>query len=70
MPSARPSPAERRLYGEIRLSVHHRGARPRQGGHLAAFRRRIDNDASTEFAEACAQVERIAELRLLERFGG
>lgn len=31
---------------------------------LAAFRRRIDNDTATEFAEACAQVERIAELRL------
>jgi chitin deacetylase len=31
---------------------------------LAAFRRRIDNDTDTEFATACAQVERIAELRL------
>ncbi|WP_347309594.1 allantoinase PuuE [Defluviimonas sp. SAOS-178_SWC] len=33
---------------------------------LAAFRRRIDNDRDTEFAEACAQVERIAEFRLLD----
>ncbi|MBL4916104.1 allantoinase PuuE [Szabonella alba] len=31
---------------------------------LAAFRARIDNDTTTEFATACAQVERIARLRL------
>ena len=31
---------------------------------LAAFDRRIGNDSATEFAEACAQVERIAEFRL------
>jgi OHCU decarboxylase len=31
---------------------------------LAAFARRINNDTDTEFATACAQVERIAELRL------
>jgi len=30
----------------------------------AAFQRRIGNDRPTEFAEACRQVERIAELRL------
>jgi len=30
----------------------------------AAFRRRLDNDRASEFAEACRQVERIAELRL------
>ncbi|MCA0956167.1 allantoinase PuuE [Mameliella alba] len=36
---------------------------------LAAFLRRIDNDRDTEFAEACRQVERIAELRLDEKFG-
>ncbi|SEJ48678.1 OHCU decarboxylase [Pseudooceanicola nitratireducens] len=36
---------------------------------LAAFQRRIDNDRATEFAEACRQVERIAELRLIEKFG-
>ena len=29
-----------------------------------AFKRRIDNDRDTEFAEACRQVERIAEWRL------
>ncbi|MCL4134373.1 UNVERIFIED_CONTAM: hypothetical protein GTU68_055674 [Idotea baltica] len=29
-----------------------------------AFERRINNDRLTEFAEACKQVERIAELRL------
>ncbi|WP_415234423.1 allantoinase PuuE [Pseudorhodobacter sp.] len=29
-----------------------------------AFERRIENDRETEFAEACRQVERIAELRL------
>lgn len=33
----------------------------------AAFQRRIDNDRATELAEACRQVERIAELRLQER---
>ena len=31
---------------------------------LAAFRTRIDNDRAREFATACAQVERIARLRL------
>ena len=31
---------------------------------LDAFQRRLSNDRATEFAEACAQVERIAELRL------
>jgi OHCU decarboxylase len=35
---------------------------------IAAFQRRIDNDHDTEFAEACRQVERIAELRLIEKF--
>jgi len=35
---------------------------------MEAFARRIDNDRDTEFAEACAQVERIAELRLIEKF--
>jgi OHCU decarboxylase len=33
----------------------------------AAFQRRISNDRATEMAEACRQVERIAELRLHER---
>ncbi|TNC61946.1 allantoinase PuuE [Rubellimicrobium roseum] len=33
-------------------------------GILAAFERRLHNDRATEFAEALAQVERIAELRL------
>ena len=38
-------------------------------GHiLSAFQRRIDHDRATEFAEACRQVERIAELRLIEKF--
>ena len=36
---------------------------------LAAFRRRIAQDRATEFAEACRQVERIAELRLMEKLG-
>ena len=31
---------------------------------MAAIARRIDNDSETEFAEACRQVERIAEFRL------
>jgi chitin deacetylase len=31
---------------------------------LAAFETRLNNDTATEFSAACAQVERIAELRL------
>ncbi len=33
---------------------------------LAAFHERIGNDRETEFAEACRQVERIAEFRLMD----
>ncbi|SNS16431.1 OHCU decarboxylase [Antarctobacter heliothermus] len=36
---------------------------------MAAFQRRLDSDRDTEFAEACRQVERIAELRLIEKLG-
>ncbi len=36
---------------------------------LAAFKRRLDQDRNTEFTEACAQVVRIAELRLLDQLG-
>ena len=36
---------------------------------LAAFKSRLDNDRDTEFATACRQVERIAELRLNELLG-
>jgi len=35
-----------------------------KAGILRAFHARLDNDRETEFAEACRQVERIAELRL------
>ncbi|MEM1388034.1 MAG: allantoinase PuuE [Pseudomonadota bacterium] len=35
-------------------------------GILAAFDARLKNDRAAEFAEACHQVERIAELRLLD----
>jgi OHCU decarboxylase len=35
-----------------------------KAGILAAFERRLGNDTGTEFTEACAQVERIAYLRL------
>lgn len=35
-----------------------------KGGILAAFKTRLNNDTATEFTTACAQVERIAELRL------
>ena len=31
---------------------------------LKAFEQRLNNDTATEFAAACKQVERIAELRL------
>ncbi|MEL7167178.1 MAG: allantoinase PuuE [Pseudomonadota bacterium] len=37
---------------------------------LDAFHRRLGNDRATEFAEACRQVERIAELRLIDKLGG
>ncbi|WP_439143451.1 allantoinase PuuE [Planktotalea sp.] len=33
---------------------------------LDAFHRRINNDRATEFAEACKQVERIADFRLMD----
>jgi OHCU decarboxylase len=36
---------------------------------LAAFQRRVAQDRATEFAEACRQVERIAEFRVYEIFG-
>ncbi len=36
---------------------------------LAAFRKRVGNSREAEFAEACRQVERIAELRLQELLG-
>lgn len=35
---------------------------------IDAFQRRIDNNRADEFEEACRQVERIAELRLIEKF--
>lgn len=35
---------------------------------MAAFHTRIDHDTETEFGEACRQVERIAQLRLQEKF--
>jgi OHCU decarboxylase len=38
-------------------------------GILAAFERRLEQDRESEIAEACAQVERIAELRLMETLG-
>jgi OHCU decarboxylase len=34
---------------------------------MQAFQRRVGNDRETEFAEACRQVERIAEFRLQEK---
>jgi 2-oxo-4-hydroxy-4-carboxy--5-ureidoimidazoline (OHCU) decarboxylase len=37
---------------------------------LAAFERRIASDHDTEFATACHQVERIAELRVRQVLGG
>ena len=37
-----------------------------KAGILAAFEERLGNDSATEFAAACAQVERIAALRLQE----
>ncbi|MCY4030900.1 MAG: allantoinase PuuE [Hyphomicrobiales bacterium] len=39
-----------------------------KSGILKEFKARLENDRDTEFAEACRQVERIAEMRLEERF--
>ena len=36
---------------------------------LKAFQHRIGNDRNTEFSTACAQVERIAQLRIEALFG-
>lgn len=36
---------------------------------LAAFEQRIAHDTDTEFAQACRQVERIAQLRLMQKLG-
>ena len=36
---------------------------------MEAFQKRVSNDRDVEFAEACRQVERIAELRLIEKLG-
>ena len=36
---------------------------------LRAFERRVENERAVEFDEACRQVERIAELRLIEALG-
>ncbi len=41
-----------------------------KAGILAAFHRRVGNTPEAEFAEACRQVERIAELRLTDMLGG
>jgi OHCU decarboxylase len=40
-----------------------------KAGILSAFETRLGNDRATELAEACRQVERIAELRLREKLG-
>ncbi|MEM7197831.1 MAG: 2-oxo-4-hydroxy-4-carboxy-5-ureidoimidazoline decarboxylase, partial [Pseudomonadota bacterium] len=37
-------------------------------GIMEAFHKRIDNNSSVEFATACKQVERIAQLRLQTLF--
>lgn len=39
-----------------------------KSGILAAFKKRINQDRHAEFREACRQVERIAELRLQDKF--
>jgi len=39
-----------------------------KGSILQAFEQRIANDTEDEFAQACKQVERIAELRVIEMF--
>ncbi len=36
---------------------------------MAAFEKRLANDRDTEFATACRQVERIAELRIRQILG-
>ena len=64
--------AERARFGELNAAYTDRFGHPfiiavrdhDKAGILAAFERRLGNDAADEFAEACRQVERIARLRL------
>jgi len=64
--------AERRVFTELNHSYTEKHGFPfiiavrdnTKDSIEQAFRQRISNDRSTEFAEACRQVERIAELRL------
>jgi OHCU decarboxylase len=64
--------AERISFGELNAAYVARHGFPfiiavrdnSKASILAAFQRRITNDSTSEFAEACRQVERIAELRL------
>ena len=64
--------AERATFGELNAAYVDRHGFPfiiavrdnTKASILDAFHRRIAHDTETEFAEACAQVERIAELRL------
>ena len=66
--------AERATFGELNAAYVDRHGFPfiiavrdnTKASIRDAFERRIDNDTETEFAEACAQVERIAELRLID----
>ena len=46
--------AQRRLSGEVRLPLHHRGRGHDKAEILAAFERRLGNDRATELATACA----------------
>ena len=59
--------AQRRLHGEVRLSVHHRGARARQGRHPRGVRDAASPTTARRSSPPPApQVERIALLRLRE----
>ena len=67
--------AERARFGELNAAYQDRFGFPfiitvrdhDKAGILAAFERRLSHDRATEVAEACAQVERIARIRLGER---
>jgi len=70
--------AERATFGEMNLAYVAKHGFPfiiavrdnTKSSIQDAFKRRINNDTATEMAEACRQVERIAELRLKDMLPG
>jgi len=65
---------ERKIFTQLNLTYVKKHGFPfiiavrdhNKAGILSAFKTRINNDVDTEFLEACKQVERIAEFRLMD----